>query len=272
MRQTHRFGEKCFVDYSGERMRVIDRLTGEVRQTELFVGVLGGSNYTYAEATWTQELHNWLGSHRRMFEYFGGVPEITVPDNLKSGVKKADYYEPDINPSYNDLATHYGTAVIPARAYRPKDKAKAENGVLLTERWIIAALRNREFYSLDELNEAIGEKLQVLNNKRFQKLEGSRQSTFEQHEKALLRPLPSEPYEFGRWKKAKVNIDYHVEVDAHYYSVPHALIQETMDVRVTGHTVEILHLGQRVVSHRRSHVKGGHTTLPEHMPPKHAKM
>jgi transposase len=272
MRQTHRFGEKCFVDYAGETFSVIDPVTGEVREAQVFVGVLGGSNYTYVEATWSQQLPDWLGSHVRMFEYYGGCPEIVTPDNLKSGVRKADYYEPDINPAYNELATHYGVAVIPARKYKPRDKAKAENGVLLAERWIIASLRNRTFYSLDDLNEAIGEKLHVLNTKRFQKLEGCRQSAFEQHEKPLLRPLPAERYEYAQWKKAKVNVDYHIELEAHYYSVHYQLIGEYVEARLTAFTVEVLHSGKRVVSHRRSYVKGGHTTLKEHMPPKHAKM
>lgn len=272
MRQTHKFGEKCFVDYAGETLTVIDPETGEVRRAQLLVGVLGGSNYTYPEATWPQELPNWLLSHVRMFEYFGGCPEIVVPDNLKSGVRKPDYYEPDVNPAYNDLATHYGVAVLPARVYRPRDKAKAENGVLIAERWIIASLRIRTLYSLDELNEAVSEKLHVLNRKPFQKLEGCRQSMFEQQEKPPLRPLPAERYQYTQWKRAKVSIDCHIEVEAHYYSVPHQLIRETVEVRLTSCVVEVLHGGKRVASHRRSYVKGGHTTLAEHMPPKHAKM
>lgn len=272
MRQVHKMGEKCFVDYAGPTLSVIDAATGEVRNAQLFVGVLGGSSYTYAEATWSQELHNWLGSHVRMFAFFSGCSEILVPDNLKSGVRDANFYEPEINPAYNELAKHYGIAVIPARVRKPKDKAKAENGVLLAERWIMAALRNRTFYSLDELNEAIAEKLQILNNKGFQKLEGCRQSLFEQQEKPFLRPLPPEPYEYAMWKKARVNIDYHIELASHYYSVPYPLIHEIVEARLTSNTVEILHHSKRVTSHRRSYVKGGRTTLPEHMPPKHAKM
>lgn len=272
MRQVHKLGEKCFVDYAGPTFQVIDRHTGEVREAALFVGVLGGSNYTYAEATWSQELPNWLGSHVRMFEYFGGCPELLIPDNLKSGVTKADYYEPDINPAYHDLAIHYGIAVLPARKRKPKDKAKAENGVLLAERWIMAKLRNRTFYDLDNLNEAIGVLLAVLNSKRFQKLEGSRSSLFQEHEKSRLRALPAERYHFAQWRKARVNIDYHVDLERHYYSVPHQLIHEQVEARLTGTTVEVFHKGLRVASHRRSYIKGGATTLAEHMPPRHAKM
>jgi len=272
MRQMHRMGERCFVDYAGPTFQVIDPNTGEVREAVLFVGVLGGSNYTYADATWSQELPNWLGSHVRMLEDFGGCPELLVPDNLKSGVTKADYYEPDINPAYNDLARHYRIAVLPARKRKPKDKAKAENGVLLAERWIMARLRNRTFYSLDDLNEAISELLERLNAKPFQKLEGSRKSLFEEHEKPRLRPLPAERYEYAQWKKAKVNIDYHVDLDHHYYSVPYRLIHETVEARLTAGTVEIFHKGLRVASHRRSQVRGHATTLKEHMPPAHARM
>jgi len=270
MRQTHRFGEKCFVDYAGETMMVIDRDTGEVRRAQLFVGVLGASNYTYAEATWSQELCCWLSSHVRMFEFFGGTPEIVVPDNLKSGVRSPDYYEPDLNPAYHDLATHYGVAILPARVRKPRDKAKAEGGVLLAERWIIASLRNRNFYGLDELNRAISEKLHLLNTKPFQRLEGCRRTAFENHEKPLLRALPASRYQFAQWKRAKVNIDYHIDVMGHYYSVPYQLTGAIVDVRVGSSTVEILHGGVRVTSHIRSSIKGGHTTLREHMPSKHA--
>ena len=272
MRQVHRMGERCFVDYAGPTFQVIDAVTGEVLRAVLFIGVLGGSSYTYAEATWSEELPNWLGSHVRMVEYFGGCPGLFVPDNLKSGVTKADYYEPDINPAYNDLAVHYKVAVLPARKCKPRDKAKAENGVLLAERWIMAKLRNRIFYSLDALNEAIRELLIRLNAKPFQKLDGSRQSLFEEHEKPRLRQLPAEPYEYAQWKKVTVNIDYHVELDHNYYSVPYQLIHEKVDARLTGTTVEILHKGQRVASHRRSYVKGQATTLTEHMPTRHSKM
>ena len=272
MRQVHKMGEKCFVDYAGQKFSVVDPTTGEVREAELFVGVLGGSNYTYAEATWSQESHNWLSSHVRMFEYFQGSSEILVPDNLKPGVKDADFYEPNINPSYQDLAEHYHVAVIPARSRRPKDKAKVENGVLIAERWIMAALRKRIFYSLGDLNEAIGELLKKLNDRPFQKLDGSRQSIFVALEKPALRPLPEERYCYSQWKKAKVNIDYHIELDHHYYSVPYELIHEQVEARLTASTVEVFREGKRIVSHRRSFTRGGRTTLKEHMPAQHAKM
>ena len=227
MRQTHRAGEKLFVDYAGMRARVIDPETGEVREAEVFVAVLGASNYTYAEATWTQGLQDWVGAHVRCFTYLGGVPEVVVPDNLRAGVAKAHRYEPDINPTYQDLATHYGVAIIPARVRRPRDKAKAEVGVQVVERWILAALRHRQCFSLAELNRAIRELLETLNNRPFRKLPGNRRALFEQLDKPALRPLPVEPYEYAEWKQARVHIDYHVEVQGHYYSVPHALIKKT---------------------------------------------
>jgi transposase len=272
MRQVHKMGEKCFVDYAGPKFKITDRATGEIREAELFVAVLGGSNFTYAEATWTQEIHNWLGSHVRMFEFFEGTPEILVPDNLKSGVTKANRYEPEINRSYAELAQHYGVAVLPARSRKPRDKAKVENGVLVVERWIMAVLRNRTFYSLDELNEAISFLLERLNNRAFQKIPGCRRSLFEQLEKPMLRPLPAESYQFSVWKKARVHVDYHIEVEGHRYSVPYTLTQQQVDVKLTATTIEVLHNNQRVASHRRSSVLGGWTTLKEHMPPRHAKM
>jgi transposase len=272
MRQVHKMGEKCFVDYAGPTFNIVDRHTGEVRTASLFVGVLGGSNYTFVEATWSQGLPDWLGSHVRMLEFFGGAPEIVVPDNLKCGVTKPNYYEPDINVAYSEWAQHYGIAVIPARVRKPKDKSKAENGVLLAERWIMAVLRNRTFYQLDELNEAIEGLLDRLNRRQFQKLNGSRLEMFEKLEKPTLRPLPSERYYYSQWKKARVHIDYHVELDGHYYSVPHELIHELLQARLTTTVVELLHNGRRVTSHRRSYVQGGRTTLREHMPSKHSKM
>ena len=269
MRQVHIAGEKMFVDYCGLTVDVIDRTTGEVREAQVFVAVLGASSYTYAEATWTQSLPNWIGSHVRTFAYFGGVVEIVVPDNLKSGVNKPCRYEPDINPTYQDMAQHYGAAVIPARVKKPKDKAKVEAGVLLVERWILAKLRNRTFFSLTQLNEAIGELLEQLNNRPFKKLPGSRRSMFEETDRPALKPLPPQPYEYAEWKKPKVNIDYHIEVDHHYYSVPHRLAREKVDARITATVVEIFRKGKRVASHIRSHHKGKHTTLKEHMPKDH---
>ncbi len=269
MRQEHRAGEKLFVDYAGETAEVIDPETGEVREAQIFVAVLGASNYTYAEATWTQQLEDWIGAHERAFHFFGGTPEIVVPDNLKTGVVKAHRYEPDLNATYQDLATHYAVAIIPARVRRPRDKAKVENGVLLVERWILAALRHRRFFSLDELNEAIGALLERLNERPFRKLDGSRRSLFELLERPVLRPLPPTPYVYAEWKKARVGIDYHVEVEGHYYSVPHRYVREQVDVRRTETTVECFFKGKRIASHARSLRKGGHTTVKAHMPPSH---
>jgi transposase len=269
MRQEHRAGEKLFVDYAGHTAEVVDRRTGEIRQAQVFVAVLGASNYTYAEATWTQALPDWIGSHVRAFQLFGAVPELVVPDNLRSAVTKAHRYEPDLNPTYADLANHYGVAILPARARRPRDKAKAEAGVLLVERWILAVLRNRTFFSLEELNREIARLLERLNTRPFKKLPGSRREWFEKIDRPALRPLPAQAYEFAEWKKVLVNIDYHVEVEGHYYSVPYALVRKGLEARYTERTVECFHKGQRVASHIRSHLKGRHTTLPEHMPQSH---
>lgn len=269
MRQTHRAGEKLFVDYAGQTVDIIDRHTGEVRTAQVFVAVLGASNYTYAEATWTQTLPDWIGAHVRAFEFLGGVSEVVVPDNLRSAVSKACRYEPDLNPSYAELAEHYGVAVLPARVRKPRDKAKAEGGVLLVERWILAALRHRTFFSLPELNTAIATLLERLNARAFRKLPGSRRSAFEQIDQPALRALPATPYVFATWKKVRVHIDYHVEVDGHYYSVPYALVSQQLDARLTAHTLECFHKGQRVASHARSHLKGRHTTVTEHMPRAH---
>lgn len=269
MRQSHRAGEKVFVDYAGQTVEVIERTTGEVRTAQVFVAVLGASNYTYAEATWTQSLSDWIGSHTRAFAFFGGVPEIVVPDNLKSGVSRAHRYEPDLNPTYAELAEHYGVAIVPARVRRPRDKAKAEVGVQVVERLILAALRHHTFFSLAELNRAIGELLERLNRRPFKKLPGSRQEAFEQIDQPALRPLPPAPYVYATWKKVRVHIDYHVEVDGHYYSVPYALVKHQLEARLTERTVEVFHHGQRVASHVRSMLKGRHTTTPEHMPKAH---
>lgn len=269
MRQDHKAGEKLFVDYAGQTLPVVDRKTGEVGESQVFVAVLGASNYTYAEATWTQGLTDWIGSHVRAFEFFGGAPEVVVPDNLRSGVSKACFYEPDLNPTYQEMAAHYGVAVIPARVVRPRDKAKVEVGVQIVERWILARLRNRTFFSLIEANAAISELLEQLNGRSFKKLPGSRKSLFESLEKPCLRPLPGSRYEYAEWKKARVNIDYHVEFEGHYYSVPHQLARKQLELRVTAEMVECLLKGSRVASHQRSRVKGAHTTLPEHMPRGH---
>lgn len=271
MRQEHRAGEKLFVDYAGQTVPIVDKRTGEIRQAQIFVSVLGASNYTYAEATLSQKLPDWIGSHVRAFVFFGGIPEILVPDNLKSGVGKACYYEPDINPTYQELASHYGTVVIPARVREPRDKAKVETGVQVVERWILARLRNHTFFSLAELNREIGRLLEELNNKPFQKLPGSRKSMFESLDLPELKSLPATAYAFAAWKKVTVHIDYHVEVDGHYYSVPHQLVKKRLEVRFTSTSVECFNRGKRVAVHKRSYQRGGHTTVKEHMPARHRK-
>ena len=273
MRQDHKAGEKLFVDYAGMTIAVNDPKTGEARDAQLFVATLGASSYTYVEATWTQGREDWVESHMRCFEFLGGVPELLVPDNLKSAIKRPSRYDPDINKSYGDLACHYGTAVIPARVRRPKDKSKVEISVCVTERWILAALRNREFLSLSELNAVIKEKLEGLNNRPFKKLPGCRRSHFEQLDQPALKPLPARPHEFTEWAKVRVNKDYHVSFEKHHYSVPYALMGRQLDLRATKRIVECLHRGERVASHPRSPGpgQGGHTTAPEHMPESHRK-
>ncbi len=269
MRQEHRAGEKLFVDYAGQTVPIIDRTTGEERQAQIFVAVLGASNYTYAEATWTQGLPDWIASHMRTFRYLGGCPEILVPDNLRSGVTRAHRYDPDLNKTYQDMSVHYGVAIVPARSRKPRDKAKAESGVLLVERWILARLRNHRFFSLAELNAQIRTLLEELNQRPFKKLPGSRRSHFEELDRPALQPLPAEPYVYAEWRKARVAPNVHVEVESHYYSVPYTLVKRQLDVRLTHNTVEIFHKGARVASHRRSYRKGSYTTLREHMPKSH---
>lgn len=271
MRQEHKAGEKTFVDYTGHTVPVREPLTGETRQAQIFVAVLGASSYTFAEATWTQSLPDWTGSHARAFAFFGGVTELVVPDNLKSGVSRPCRYEPDLNPSYAEMAAHYGIAVVPARVRKPKDKAKAEVGVQVAERWILARLRNRTFFSLGELNAAIAELLTELNQRPMQKLGESRRSLFERLEKPVLRPLPPEPYQYADWRKTRVGLDYHVEVDGHHYSVPHRLVKQPVELRLTATTLEVLHRGKRVASHALSLVKGGTTTVFDHMPRAHQR-
>jgi len=268
MRQVHRAGEKVFIDYCGPTVPIVDRSTGEMRSAQIFVAVLGASSYTYAEATWSQRLPDWIASHQRMFRFFGGVPELLVPDNLKSAVIKADRYTPKINETYAELATHYQTAILPARPYKPKDKAKAEAAVLLVERWILARLRHQTFFSLSELNAAVAELLPLLNQRPFQGRTDSRQSLYESIDHPALKPLPEVPYTYAEWCKARPGIDYHIEVDKRLYSVPHALVGVVLDVRVTDTAVEVMHKGQRVALHTRQY-KGRFSTLSEHMPKSH---
>jgi transposase len=269
MRQDHKAGEKLFVDYCGSTVSITDPNTGEIKQAQVFVGVLGASNYTYAEATWSQELYNWISSHVHAFEYFGGVPELIIPDNLLSGVSHACRYEPDINPTYQEMASHYGTAVLPTRVRKPRDKAKVEAGVQVVQRWILARLRHQTIFSLYELNRCIKELLSALNKHPFKRLEGTRESIFNTIDKPALKPLPTEPYEYALWKHARVNIDYHIEVDRHYYSVPYQLVGKQVDVRITAQTIECLYKGNRIASHIRSHESYKHTTVTGHMPTAH---
>ncbi len=269
MRQKHLAGEKLFVDYCGPTIDIIDPDTGEIKSAAIFVAVLGASNYTYAEATWDQTLPNFIASHVRTFEFLGGVPLLLVPDNLKAAVTKACRYEPKINATYEDLAQYYGTAVLPARPYKPKDKAKVENAVLVVERWILAKLRHQTFVGLAELNQAIKKLLHELNHRPFKQLPGTRASQFAAIDKPALNPLPKSAYTFATFKEARVHLDYHVQVADHYYSVPHALIKTLLTVRITQATVECFYQGERIASHRRSYRKGGYTTLTEHMPRGH---
>ncbi len=271
LRQEHKAGEKLFIDYAGPKIPVVDGETGEIREAQLFVATLGASSYTYAEAQWGQDLQSFVNGHVRAFQFFGGVPELLVPDNLKSGVKHADRYEPNVNRTYFEMASHYGSAILPTRPRKPKDKAKVEAAVLLTERWILAVLRNRRFFSLAELNKAIHELLIRLNEKSFQQMEGSRKLLFESLDKPALRPLPPKPYEFAFWRLSRVNIDYHITVEYVYYSVPYTLVKNEVDVRMTEAIVEIFHKGSRVASHRRGYRKGQMITDPLHRPKSHQK-
>ena len=269
MHQVHKAGEKLFVDYAGQTVPVTDRTTGESRAAQIFVATLGASSYTYAEATWSQTLADWIGAHVRAFAFFGGVPALVVPDNLKAGVTAPCYYEPEVNPTYQELARHYGTAILPTRVRKPRDKSKVENGVQQVERWVLAPLRNRTFFALPELNAALRLQLQALNDRPGPGLPGSRRELFESLDQTALKPLPACPYELALWQKARVHLDYHLQVDGHFYSVPHRLVRQEVEVRLTPTIVEVFHQGERVASHPRSHRKYGFTTLPEHMPPGH---
>lgn len=269
MRQTHRAGEKMFVDYCGKTVEIKNRSQETVSEAYIFVCVLGASNYVFAEAHIKQDLAHWLGGHRRAFEFFGGVTEVVIPDNLKAGVKSPCRYEPSLNPSYHDLAKHYQVAVIPARIRRPKDKAKVEVGVQVVQRWILAVLRKRTFFSLQELNQAIKELLKDLNNREMKHLGKSRRELFESLEKPVLKTLPQHPYNFWEWKKVKVPPDYHVKFDKNYYSVPWRHVQETVDIRANQHLVEIYVKDKVIAYHKRSYEKNFVITEVKHMPKKH---
>lgn len=277
MRLSHTGGEELFVDYAGQTVPVVDGETGEIRPAQVFVAVLGASSFTYAEAHWRQDLPNWIGAHVRAFSFFGGVPALLIPDNLKAGVRSPCRYEPDLNPTYQDLAQHYQTAVLPARVRKPRDKAKVEVGVQVVgprvrvpgERWILARLRNQTFIGLADLNRAIRRLLDELNDRPMRHLDRSRRQLFVTLDQPALRPLPETPYCLATWKKARVSLDYHVEFDHHYYSVPCSLVHQEVFLRATDTTLEVFHKHRRVASHPRSRVRGHFTTLPEHMPAAH---
>jgi len=271
MRQVHRAGEKLFVDYSGVKPSYVEPDTGEVKEAELFVGVLGASNLTYAEATATQGSEDFIASHVRMLAWLGGVPGALVPDQLKSAVTMAGRYDPMVQRTYGELARHYGTCVVPARPGRPRDKAKVEVGVQVAQRWIVARLRHETFFSLHALNARIGDLLEDLNGRVMRLYGVSRRELFERLERGVLKALPDQAFEYATFRQARVNLDYHVEVDRHYYSVPHALVHEAVEVRVGAGTIEVFSRGQRIAVHVRSFLRGRHTTIPEHMPKAHAK-
>jgi transposase len=275
MRQNHKAGEKLFVDYAGMTLAITNPVTGDIKDAQIFVAVLGASNYSYLEASGSQKIEDWLASHQRALAFFGGVPEIIVPDNLKAGVKSSSYYEPELNVAYAEFAQHYGLAVIPARVRKPQDKAKVEVGVQIVERQVLAPLRDRTFFSLTEANEVLWQNLKTLNEKPFQKRVGSRRSLFEELDQPALRPLPTEVYDLASWKKARVNIDYHIEIEGHYYSVPYHYAREQVDVRLGQNSIEIFSKHKRIASHSRvasflKH-KGRHSTLKEHMPKAHQR-
>lgn len=269
MRQTHRPGEKMFVDYCGKTVPVINAATGEVVEAQIFVAVLGASNYTYAEATRSQKLEDWVSSHTRAFTFFGGVPQLVVPDNLRSAVSKACRYEPLLNQTYEEMLSFYNTVALPARPYKPKDKAKAEVGVQVVTRWILARLRHQQFFTLFELNLAIRRLLDDLNNREFKRLPGSRRSQFEAIDRPALQSLPTAAYEYSEWKKARVSIDYHIEVERHFYSVPAAFVKRQIEVRLTVGAVECFFAGKRIAAHVRSRLVGSHSTQAGHLPKAH---
>jgi transposase len=269
MRMPHKGGEEMEVDYAGMTLPITNPETGEIREAAIFVATLPASNYVYAEVQPSQELQHWLAGHVRAFAFFGGVPKILRPDNLKSGVKKPNYYEPDLNPSYQELAEHYHVAVLPARVKKPKDKANAENSVQNVERWGLAPLRDRTFFSEGEANRALAPLLDRLNHKEMQHLGKSRRELFEELDQPALLPLSERPYEFARWKRARVSIDYHVAFEGHYYSVPHTLVGQEVQIRATERMLEVFHRSQQVAIHPLSPVSGRFSTCADHMPSHH---
>lgn len=269
MRQEHKAGEKAFIDWAGSSIPIYDPVTGVPWQAALFVAALGASSYTWAEATRDQQMESWLNAHIHAFEYWEGVPALAIPDNTKTGVTKACRYDPDLNPTYQNFAAHYAFGVLPARPYKPRDKAVVENAVQVSQRWILAALRQRKFFSLEEANQAIRELLERLNHRPFRKREGSRASVFAALDKPALKPLPTERFELSEWARARVNIDYHIAFDGNFYSVPYNLVHELVEIRATVTTVEILHRGSRVASHARSRGTGKAVTVDQHRPRSH---
>lgn len=271
MRQHHIAGDKLFIDYCGPTLPIVNPDTGECRRAQIFVATLGASNYTYVEACAGQDSESWLMAHVNAFEFFGGVPRLLVPDNLRAAVTKADRYEPVLNENYAKLARHYNTAVMPARPYKPKDKAKAENAVLIVERWLLMRLRHRTFHTLADLNLALRELLTELNSRPQRIQPGSRQALFEQLDKPALTPLPEHRYEYVDSKRAKVGPDYHVLYLRHAYSVPHCLVGEPLELEATARLVRLYHHGQLVAQHPRKYKAGGFSTIEEHMPQAHQK-
>lgn len=271
LRQVHTAGERVFVDFAGHTMEVIDGATGEVRQAQVFVAVLGASSYTFAQATWTQSLPDWIAAHVAMLAFFAGTPRQIVSDNLRAGITRACFYEPQVNRTYADFATYYGTAIIPARPYKPRDKAKVEVGVQVVQRWILARLRNRRFFSLAELNQAIGELVAQLNDRPMRGWGTTRHALYEQVDRPALLALPPTAYEYAEWKRCRVNLDYHVEIDKHFYSVPFRLLRAEVEARITATTVELFHHGKLVATHLRSQRRYRPTTVPDHMPSSHRR-
>jgi transposase len=271
LRQDYKAGEKLFVDFAGDTIPIHDEMTGAITPAYLFVATMGASNYTYAQASFSQDLYAWTSLHVNTFQFLGAVPMIIVPDNLKAGVSRPCRYEPEINPTYQEMATHYGTTIIPARVAKPRDKAKVESAVLIAERWIIASLRNHTFFGIEELNKAIREKVAELNNRPLQKMKVPRKELFETIDRPAMKPLPQDRYEYAEWEKPRVNIDYHVEIKRHYYSVPYQLKGQVVTARITARTVEIFFKGKRVASHARSYEPSKHTTVTEHMPESHKR-
>jgi transposase len=269
MRQRHYAGEKLFVDYAGRTVPIYGATCEEAYRATIFVGALGASGYAYAEATRTAALPDWLGSHVRMLTFYGYAPTILIPDNPRVGVTKADRYEPELQRSYEEMAAHFNIVVIPARPFRPRDKLRAELTVLLVCWWVLARLRHQRFFSLEELNAAIKPLLAELNDRPFQKLPGSRRSVFEALDRPAMRPLPATPYVYAEWKRVRAAFDYHVDVDHHYYSVPHALVGQELWARFSAPTVVVFHRSVRVASHVRSYQRGVHTTITDHMPRSH---